>query len=85
MNSNQEEFNKEKNKFAKNITTKYAIADEIAKQEKITLTEKEYKDYLDINKVEKVEQKVYEENIKDELLYQKVLDFVLEKSLIIED
>jgi len=82
MGSNQEEFNKQKVESATKSTTDYAIAEEIAKIENITLSEKEYKDYISANELDSEQQKQYGESIKDELLYKKVIDFVLDNAKI---
>lgn len=77
LKSNLKEFNKEKSKYALETVKKYEIAKIISKTEKIEITEKDYDNHLKNSGLKKSDVKNDAKFIKDELLYQKTTNYLI--------
>ena len=76
------EFIADKKSYAEQIVKEQAIVDAIAKEQKISITDAEYNDYLKENNISSEEEKQSGESIKDRMLYDKVVEFVTSKANI---
>lgn len=82
LGMSKDEYNVEKQEFGKSNATKYAISEAIAKEENISVSNEEYNSHIEEQGYSAEDEKIFRENIKDELLYKKVLEFVTDKANI---
>lgn len=82
MGTTREKFDADKKKSAENLVTKLAIVEAIAEEQDISISNDEYQEYLDNNGIGEEEAKQYGEKIKDDMLYEKVIDFVASKARV---
>jgi len=78
----KKDFDEYKQKYAETQVTYYAIAEAIAKKEGISVSDSEYKTYLNELYLSSDEEKKYGESIKDEMLLMKVIEFVTSEAKI---
>ena len=84
LGMNQTEFNQEKEKYAKETVKTFALSEAIAEKENITVSKEEFDNYMKDTSFNDERKKLFAENVQDELLYKKVLEFVVSKAEIIE-
>lgn len=82
MGTTVEAFNKSKQDYAEEFTLKYGIAAVISKQENISVTDEEYSSYIKENGIDVDSEKFFKESAMDELLYRKVIKFLISNSNI---
>ncbi|MDD3391998.1 MAG: FKBP-type peptidyl-prolyl cis-trans isomerase [Bacilli bacterium] len=76
MGMTMTDFNIAKNKYATELATVYEISSAIADEKDLSVSDEDYKDYLDDNDMTESDNADYEEATKDELLYQKVIELI---------
>ena len=82
MGMTQEQFATESANFVREALTNYEIANAIAKKEKLVVTDEEYQAYVAEYEIKEEDLAFYDENIKDDLLYQKALEFVAANAVV---
>lgn len=80
MGTTTTKFNENMKLYAESFTKMYAISEAIAKEQNITISNEQYQSYLEDNDIDSDYATKYNEQIKDELLYQNVVEFIADKA-----
>lgn len=75
-----EEFNEEKKAYGEASAIRCAITEAIAKEQNITTTSDEYKAYVEKYGYDSDYEKQYGQAIIDDVLYEKVMDFIIDNT-----
>lgn len=83
MGMTREEYDAENSAFVTKALTAYEIAQAIAKNENLVITDEEYQAYITEFGITDEDVEIYDENIKDDLIYQKALEFVADHAIVL--
>lgn len=83
MGMTKEQFDEQNKEYVSFMLETYEIAQAIAKEENITVTEEEYQAFVEENGVTGDDLVLYERNFRDDLVYVKVLEFVTANAVFV--
>ena len=85
MGSTMDEFNASKKEYGERMTTDIVILEAIADKEDLSISKKKFNSYIKENKISDTDKKQNGESIKDNLLFEKVIKFIINKATITEN
>ena len=82
MGMTMADFNALAKEFAEERATEIAIIESIASEQKISISDEEYDSYLEENNISPETEREFRESIRDSMLFQKVMEFIVSKANI---